>query len=42
MSRQRGAMKQAALGAGYTHLGRFAVEYRELFGEPPSTTLAER
>jgi len=25
---------------GFTHLGRFAVEYRQRFGEPPSQTLA--
>ena len=36
---QHGAVKRAALDAGLTHLGRFALEYRELFGESPSTTL---
>lgn len=35
----RGIVKQAALGAGLTALGRFAAEYRELFGESPSTSL---
>ena len=25
---------------GFTHLGRFAVEYRQRFGEPPSQTLS--
>lgn len=35
-----GAVKRAALGAGLTHLGRFSSEYRELFGESPSTTLS--
>jgi AraC-like DNA-binding protein len=25
---------------GFTHLGRFAVEYRRRFGETPSQTLA--
>jgi len=24
---------------GFTELGRFSVEYREMFGESPSTTL---
>jgi AraC family ethanolamine operon transcriptional activator len=41
-SPQRGAVKQAALSAGYTHLGRFSAEYHELFGELPSVTLADR
>ena len=36
----RGRVKQAALSAGLTELGRFAGEYRRLFGEPPSSTLA--
>jgi len=38
---ERGAIKRAALNAGLTHLGRFSVEYRELFGESPSTTLSK-
>src|SRR5450631_1814775 len=29
-----------ALSFGFSHLGRFSVEYRNLFGEPPSQTLA--
>ncbi len=28
-----------AAGAGFTHLGRFSVDYRKFFGESPSTTL---
>ena len=28
-----------ALAWGFTHLGRFALEYRSLFGESPSETL---
>jgi AraC-like DNA-binding protein len=36
----RGAVKRAALDAGLTELGRFAVEYRAMFGESPSVTLA--
>ena len=36
---QRGQVKQAALSVGLTELGRFAVEYRRLFGESPSATL---
>ena len=35
-----GLVKQAALGAGFHHLGRFAHDYRECFGESPSETLA--
>ena len=38
----RGAVKRVALSTGYTHLGRFASEYRALFGELPSVTLSER
>jgi AraC-like DNA-binding protein len=34
-----GAVKHAALSAGLTALGRFSVEYRQLFGESPSITL---
>ncbi len=30
----------AASQAGYEHMGRFAIEYREVFGCKPSTTLA--
>jgi len=36
---ERGAVKRAALDVGLTELGRFSVEYRCLFGEPPSATL---
>ncbi|OXH85552.1 AraC family transcriptional regulator, partial [Burkholderia multivorans] len=31
-----------ALDCGFTHLGRFALAYRERFGESPSDTLAGR
>lgn len=31
-----------AAGYGFTHLGRFAVEYRRRFGESPSQTLRRR
>ena len=34
-----GAVKQAAYHWGFWHLGRFAVDYRRLFGESPSVTL---
>jgi len=39
---ESGAVKQAALGAGFWHLGRFAQDYRKLFGERPSETLGRR
>ncbi len=35
----RGAVKSTAAACGLTELGRFAVEYRRLFGESPSATL---
>ena len=35
----RGAVKRAALAAGFTEFGRFSVGYRQLFGESPSATL---
>jgi len=35
----RRLVKRAALDAGLTHFGRFSAEYRELFGESPTTTL---
>lgn len=35
-----GAIKSAALGVGLTELGRFSVQYRNLFGESPSATLS--
>lgn len=37
----RAPVKRAALGAGLMALGRFAVEYRQLFGESPSATLSD-
>jgi AraC-like DNA-binding protein len=36
-----GAVKRAAMSSGLTELGRFSVEYRELFGETPSATLRD-
>ena len=38
----RRLVKSAALDSGLTHLGRFAAEYREFFGESPTTTLNRR
>jgi len=38
-AQRRGGVKLAALNVGLTELGRFAVEYRRLFGESPSFTL---
>ncbi|MBR0683038.1 helix-turn-helix domain-containing protein [Roseomonas eburnea] len=35
-------VKSAALGHGFWHLGHFAHDYRALFGEFPSETLARR
>jgi hypothetical protein len=32
-------VKMAALETGVRHLGRFAAEYRALFGESPRETL---
>ena len=40
--REPGRVKRAALEAGCFHLGRFASEYRDLFGERPSETLQRR
>lgn len=38
----RGAVKNAAMRAGLTELGRFSVEYRSLFGESPSAILTHK
>lgn len=38
--REAGVVKQAALAWGFWHMGHFAREYRALFGESPSATLA--
>jgi AraC family ethanolamine operon transcriptional activator len=35
-------VKSAALSHGFWHLGHFARDYRELFGETPSETAARR
>jgi len=37
-----GSVKRVALEWGFWHLGRFASQYRALFGESPSTTIARR
>ena len=37
-----GTVAEAATAHGYEHLGRFSVEYRRQFGEPPSATLKRR
>ncbi len=44
LSRQDGPdlVKSVALGHGFWHLGHFARDYRALFGELPSETLARR
>lgn len=36
----RDSVSQIALANGFTHLGRFAVDYRKYFDESPSDTLA--
>ncbi len=41
-SPDRGAVKIAAIEAGYLHFGRFASDYRSLFGETPSEPLTAR
>ena len=33
---------EIAIASGFTHLGRFSVDYREHFGESPRETLAKR
>ena len=35
-----GNVTDVAMDAGFTHTGRFSVEYRTFFGEPPSATLS--
>jgi AraC-like DNA-binding protein/Flp pilus assembly protein TadD len=35
----RGTVTEVALANGFSQLGRFAGQYRRLFGEPPSATL---
>lgn len=41
-SARSGGVKEEALTWGFWHLGRFAHDYRLLFGECPSVTLARR
>ena len=38
---QVASVTEAALEAGFTHLGRFAHDYAEMFGTPPSQTLRQ-
>lgn len=35
-------VSQIAMDWGFLHLGRFAIDYRDLFGETPSETLMRR
>ena len=39
-ARHGGSVAGVANGVGFTHLGRFARDYRARFGEPPSRTLS--
>lgn len=36
---EHGAVRQVAMDCGFTELGRFSVQYRQMFGESPSLTL---
>lgn len=36
------SVTQVALACGFAHLGRFAQQYRRVYGESPSTTLNQR
>jgi AraC-like DNA-binding protein len=36
------SIAEVALGCGFTHLGRFSVDYRHSFGETPSQTRNRR
>lgn len=38
-SRDRTSVSECAYSAGFSHLGRFAAEYRRMFGESPAHTL---
>jgi AraC-like DNA-binding protein len=40
--RSYGNVSSIALDWGFAHLGRFAIEYRKLFGEAPSQTLSRQ
>lgn len=33
---------EIAMGWGFTHMGRFSLSYRQVFGESPSETLRRR
>lgn len=41
-SHRRTSVSEVALGSGFAHLGRFAVDYRKTFGETPSQTMGRR
>jgi transcriptional regulator GlxA family with amidase domain len=40
LARKGATVKQIAVQFGFTEFGRFSVEYKNLFGESPSITLA--
>ena len=35
------SVTQIAFSYGFSHAGKFAIEYRKVFGETPSTSLAK-
>ena len=39
---KRGTISDLAMSWGFTHMGRFSVEYRRHFGETPSETLKRK
>ena len=36
------SVTQIASNYGFAHFGKFAIEYRKIFGESPSTSLAKK
>jgi AraC family ethanolamine operon transcriptional activator len=40
-SRQQNSVSQVAMNWGFWHMGQFGSDYKKLFGQTPSATLAE-